>query len=442
MANAKQHQIWTRGTSLRAAAVGLVVAIIFGLTVVAAQTAQAQTFNVIHSFTGGRDGANPYAGLTMDAAGNLYGTAMNGGVGHSGAIFKLSHGGSGWVLTPLYNFAGGDDGAGPGSRVIFGPDGGLYGTTVGGGGYCDFDGLACGTVFSLKPPVRPPASVLASWTETVLHRFAKIGGDGNGPIYGDVTFDEAGNLYGTTALGGRYGNCEYDGCGTAYKLTPSGDDWSENLIWEFGHGPEGVIPFNGMTFDNAGNLYGTTNAGGEAGMGGGSGTAFQLKPSGSGWQMIILHSFQDRGDGRYPHAGMIFDGAGNLYGASSDGGPNGGGVIFELMPLGSGWTFNEFYNLTGTPGYRTGPGANLFMDNAGNLYGTTQGSVGAPDWGTVFKLTLSDGAWAYTLLHRFTGGSDGAYPICSLVSDPNGDLYGTTSQGGTNGYGVVFKITP
>lgn len=177
-----------------------------------AQPAQGQTYRVIHNFTGRSDGGSPAAGLTMDQNGNLYGTTLTGGhigicglrrpIG-CGTVFKLSKRDSGWVLTPLHDFQGGNDGAGPWARVIFGPDGNLYGTTSAGGdlaeGCISNDDLGCGTVFKLSPPSRTPPNTLNSWTETVLHRFN--GTDGAGPGFGDLVFDRAGNVYGNYRWG-------------------------------------------------------------------------------------------------------------------------------------------------------------------------------------------------------------------------------------------------
>jgi len=172
------------------------------------------------------------------------------------------------------------------------------------------------------------------------------------------------------------------------------------------------------------------------------GTVFQLVQS-TGWTENILHSLDDRNDGGYPAAGLIFDESGDLYGATSDGGTGGGGTVFELSPSGSGWTYARIYGLTGS--YQCGPWGTLVMDGAGNLYGTTN-CDGKYGWGSVFKLTPSGGSWTYTSLHDFTGGSDGAYPFGSVLLHPNGKLYGTAAGGGlqqcTEGCGVVWEITP
>ena len=210
----------------RAATAALVIAIVFALTAVLIQSVQAQTFKVIYNFTGGKDQANPAAGLIMDKGGALYGTASSDPGPGYGSVCRLQKTGSGWFLVPLYDFAAGNDGGVPLGGVVFGPDGSLYGTTeFGGGSNCIISGNGrvpgCGTVFSVKPG----PTALGPWKETVLYRFTG-GSDGAIPYAGDLAFDEAGNIYGTTWIGGSEGNCLYGyHCGTVYKLTRSGGTW-------------------------------------------------------------------------------------------------------------------------------------------------------------------------------------------------------------------------
>ena len=434
MANPEQLESCIFGTSLRAAITALVLAMMFVLTGGASRTAQAQTFRVIHNFTRGLDGANPSSGLTKDRAGNLYGTANRGGAAGYGTVFRLAHTGSGWVLTPLYSFAGGSGGASPYARVIFDPNGTLYGTTADGGGIggCGNDG--CGTVFNLRPSPAVCKTALCPWTETVLYRFS--GGSDGGVPFSPVVFDQAGNLYGTAYVGGSHNR------GTVYKLTPSGGGWVESVLHNFGGGNDGVYPEAGVTLDSGGNVYGTTYYGGS----GIYGTVFQLTPSGSGWTENVLYNFQGRDDvGCCPAAGLIFDASGNLYGATSGGGLRDGGAVFELEPAGGTWTLTVLYGLQGNG---TGPVNDLVMDASGSLYGTAY-TDGAYLFGSVFKLTPSQGGWTYTDLHDFTGGTDGGNPESNLVFDASGNLYGTTYRGGLLtcdfegiGCGVVFEITP
>jgi uncharacterized repeat protein (TIGR03803 family) len=393
--------------------------------------AQAQTYSVLYTFTGGQDGANPIAGLAMDRAGNLYGTAELGGGGGlcngngCGTVFKLVRKGSGWVLISLYGFTGGNDGAFPQARVTIRPNNSFYSTTAqGGAAGCD---SGCGTVFNLRPA--------NARTETVLHQFG-TGADGFFP-YGDLTFDQAGNIYGTTSFGG------VSKLGTVYVLKNVDGQWQESVIYSFS-GSDGASPSAGVIFDNAGNIYGTTTAGSPVGYG----TVFQLTRSDSGWTEKTLYAFQNGSDGAYPVGGLIFDRSGNLYGTTSaaGSGSGGGGTVFRLRPNSDGsWTFNVLYSFSGN--YGGGPQSTLVMDSERNLYGTTQ-SDGAHSFGSVFKLTRSGHMWTYFDLYDFTFGSDGYLPYGSLILDANGNLYGTTAQGGNlsgcmgNGCGVVFEITP
>jgi uncharacterized repeat protein (TIGR03803 family) len=413
-------------TTSRAATAALAIALALATVVITA--AQAQTYTVIHNFTGGGDGAWPQAGLTTDAAGSLYGTAYYGGTFGNGTVYRLQHAGLGWVLNTLYSFAGGNDGANPEGRVAIARDGTLYGTTWDGGNYGQ------GTVFHVSPSPAAPTSVVALWSETVLHRFSG-GSDGALPE-GDLTFDGSGNVYGSTAAGGS-GGCS-GGCGIVYKLTPSGGGWMEAILYapqEIG----GRFAEDGVVFDRSGNLYGVFAGGGLYG----DGMVYELLPSGSGWTENTLHSFTNGSDGATPQGGLIIDAYGNLYGTTSISGAGGGGTVYELSASSGGWICNTFYSFSGSS--YVGPHSKLVMDAGGDLYGTTWES-GAYGWGSVFKLTPSVGGWTYTSLHDFTGGSDGALPLSNLVFDSIGNLYGTTSRGGayqncTQGCGVVFQIT-
>ncbi len=385
----------------------------------------------------------------MDKGGNLYGTTYAYGAGY-GTVYQLKHKGSGWTFNPLYSFAGGSDGANPLARVIFGPNGTLYGTTKFGGGGCENYG--CGTVFNLRPSPSACKSALCSWIKTVLYDFKgprvssvaaqggageayPVYGDGAYPLYGDLIFDQKGNVYGTTITGGQ-GSCDiyFSRCGTVFELSPSGGGWNESVLYVFS-GNDGGFPYNGLTFDNAGNLYGTTYVGGLSN----AGTFFELAYS-IGWTETFLSSFRNGNDGSGPTTGLIFDQSGNLYGATESGGKNSGGTVFEFSPSPDGtWTYSLLYSFTG--GASCGSWGNLVMDGAGNLYGTTL-CDGTNKAGNVFKLTPSGGSWTYTSLHDFTGGSDGKNPYSNVVIDANGNLYGTTYAGGSQGVGVVWEITP
>lgn len=322
----------------------------------------------------------------------------------------------------IYSFAGDEDGEYPDTELVRDGAGNLYGTTVQGG---DFGG---GTVFQLTP----------SGTHTVLYNFTG-GLDGSEP-YGGVTLDAQGNLYGTTVTGGTGGPCE-GGCGVAYQLTNDGGTWTETVLHNFTGGNDGSGPGAGLTLDAMGNLYGMTPTGGAFGVG----TIYQLHPNQDGtWRFKVVHAFTGGDDGSSGSKGrMIFDEAGHLYGAATVGGANGAGVVFELRRSRTGWALKTLYSFKGQPdaGF---PYGGLIFDQSGNLYGTTYYD-GANDLGAVYQLhPRSDGTWRERVLYSFKGGSDGSNSISNLLFDANGNLYGTTSEGGASGCscGTIFKMTP
>ena len=420
MVNQQQDRI--RGWSLRDGRLALTI--VYALTLVVSSATQAQTFKVIHNFSGGQDGASPYAGLTLDKVGNLYGTAYAGGIGY-GTVYQLKPKGANWIFNPLFSFDG-SDGAYPEARVVFGANGTLFGTTSAGGPD------AGGVVYSLRPQARACATTICPWNETLLHSFTGGGTGGWLPEFGDLLFDQAGNIYGTTYYGGNTGYNNGYGAGVVFQLTPPGIWNTENVLYAFSIS-DGEFPTNGVTFDNAGNLYGTTSfAGLDA-----SGTVFELMYP--GWaQQCTLSNFPNGNDGSYPLAGLVFDQSGNLYGTTSDGGKNENGTIFQLVySAPCTWTLNTIYSFTGPTG-GCGPRGTLVLDSAGNIYGATA-CAGAHGFGNIFKLTHN--TWAYTSLYDFNGGNDGAYPTGQVILDSKGDLYGTTRAGGTQNVGVAWEIT-
>jgi uncharacterized repeat protein (TIGR03803 family) len=397
-----------------------------GIASLGTQSAHAQTFRVIHTFTGEAEGSHPSTGLTLDRAGNLYGTTIFG----LGTVFQLKETNGSWQLNTLYAFGVNVlDADTPMGRTVFGSDGTLYGTTfLGGSGRCPG---GCGAVYALRPPRTTCRTAVCPWTETVLYSFTG-GADGSQPQSVELVFDRAGNLYGTTPGGGS------NGYGVVFKLSPAGGRWTESVIHSF-NGQDGIGVVSGVTLDTAGNLYGTTVGGGLHGQG----NVYQLAPSGLGWTTTTLYSFQDGNDGEGPVGGLIIDQSANLYGTTMSGGSGGGGTVFELSPSGGSWTYALLYGLSGC--FVCGPRDNLVMDTAGSLYGTTY-AEGTYGQGSVFKLTPTNDGWTYTSLHDFTGGSDGANPVGGPTLDANGNVYGTTYYGGGNcspvGCGVVWEITP
>ncbi|MGA7460198.1 MAG: choice-of-anchor tandem repeat GloVer-containing protein [Candidatus Korobacteraceae bacterium] len=402
--------------------------------------AQAQTLTVLHAFTGGTDGDNPVgAGVTIDRAGNLYGAVGFGGLQGSqcyesltcGTIFKLSRHSLSWTFNILYSFHG-PDGANPEAPLVFGPDGALYGTTFDGGVGCSY---GCGNVFRLQPPATFCSSVLCSWDQTVLYQFSG-GDDGAQPDSGALTFDPAGNLYGTTPFKGA------QSCGTVFELAHKVNQWTFNLLWTFTEYPSGCSPLSGVIFDPAGNLYGTTTEGGANEYG----AAFELSPSGQSWSLTPLHQFVDSSDGSDPLGNLIFDSAGNLFGTNRFGGPGGEGGIFELSPDSGGWNLSVLHSFHGEA---AGPDGPVLIDSAGNLYATSS-YAGKYGWGNVFKMTPSGSGYTYTDLYDFTGASDGGAPSGQIVMDASGNLYGTTEFGGITGgdvcgnygCGTVWELTP
>ena len=426
------------------------VASLVMIVVVFASQLPAQTLTVLHNFTGGHDGATPLAGLSMDASGALYGTAEKGGAGN-GTVFKLAHVNGGWIFTPLYAFGGGSDGADPVARVVFGPQNILYGTTEYGGtsGYCEGPVPGCGTVFALRPFPTTCRSSSCPWLETVVRRFS----DGGDFPQSEVVFDSAGNLYGSAYDGGALnpggGNGCWPDCGVIYKLTPSNGSWTESVIYLFTgyqYGDDGANPIGGLTFDSAGNLYGTASTYGNCGFG----IAFQLTPNGANWNEHRITDFCGAGyGGALPAASMIKDASGNLYGTTMGNYAGYGtqhGSVYEMTYSNGNWTVDNLYTF---PQYGGGPAGQLLMDGAGNLYGTTvtgginpNGTCSADGCGLIFKLTPSNGSWTYSILYEFTGGSDGAAPYSNLLMDSSGNFYGTASAGGASGDGVVFQFTP
>ncbi len=404
-----------------------------GLTVSALyNSAQAQTFEVIHTFAGGLDGGFPLD-ITIDAAGNLYGPGFCCGLNY-GTVYELQRAGTGWVVNSLFLFDG-SDGTYPQGGVAFGPDGLLYGTTENGG--TDDNGV----VFSLEPPAGVCRGFFCPRTETVLYNFG-YSPDAAGPT-GDLAFDQAGNIYGV-ASDGPYTE------GAVYELMRSGESWTERVIYGFGQkNGDGNDPYGGVIFDAAGNLYGTTISGGSYN----EGTVFQLVPGNGGWKENILYSFQGGSGGAQPFGGLIFDQSGNIYGTTIGGGEQNAGTVFELTPSGGGWTFTTIYTFVATTACqdqngRGGPLASLTMDAAGSLYGTTvcDGSYGL---GSAFKLSRSGGTWTYTDLHDFCAAgrstcSDGYFPSGRLALDPAGNIYGTSFFGGHRygAVGVAWEITP
>lgn len=405
---------------------------------VAAGPAFATTFTVLHNFTG-PEGMIPQTTLLRDAQGDLFGTALQGKPKKStGIVYELTPKGR---LIVVHAFRGHADGREPQfSTVVADPAGNLYGTTQSGGKPI---GAFGGTVFKIAP----------DGTESFPYVFGGVP-DGQTPSAG-LTMDASGNLYGTTLTGGT--ECttpsRRSGCGTVFKLAPNG---TESVLHAFQGPPDGydLISAN-LLVDGSGDVYGVTYAGGNsdncAGPGepGGCGTIFEISAGGA---YTILHNFQglsaSTNDGAFPLSTLIPDDAGNLYGATFSGGGEstdgtgcvrGCGTIFKLAPGGTETVLYAFQG--GANG--SGPIGGLVRDMQGNLYGTA--NVGGDlrcirktSCGLVYRLA-PDGS--FTVLHDFEK-ADGIYPVGGLTADADGNLYGTTTQGGSFNQGTVFELTP
>jgi len=370
------------------------------------------------------------------------------------------------TFSVIHNFTNGADGANPHGELTVTSSGTLYGTATNGGGGSDGDGTVFkltphgssfvfsplyeftgsggefpwggvvvgpngalygttyeggmygyGVTFELRPPATVCRSFLCYWNETVLYSFMGMP-DGEYPYSNEIlAFDPAGDVYGTTMAGGMYGY------GTVFELAPSGRGYMENVIHNFGSGTDGTYPYPGVVLDTAGNVYGTTVGGGS----GGAGTVYQLVPSNGGWLENVLVNFD--GTDNYPYGNLIIDDSGNLYGTTTS------GVVFKLAPSGGGFTYSLLYSLSGCFS-----AAGLAMDSAGDLFGVCY----QPGDGWVFELTnCSSGTCTLVDLHDFSG-SDGQGPWGTPVLDAHGNLYGTTVVGGMGcvspGCGVVWEI--
>jgi uncharacterized repeat protein (TIGR03803 family) len=389
-----------------------------------AARAGSTNYKVVYSFGGSPDGADPRASL-IDVGGVLYGTTAGGapysgktanlcGVlyRYCGTVFSMTRSGSEKVL---HDFGGSPDGGAPLAGLID-VGGTLYGTTRFGGSYiaCDyFYTVGCGTVFSIAPGGK----------EKVLHSFGNSYTDGYYPRA--PLIEVKGALYGTTEFGYVTDGCDNSqGCGIVFRVTRSG---REKVLHNFGSGSDGVQPAAGL-IDVKGALYGTTGLGGANGQG----TVFTITPSGV---EKVLHSFSGT-DGANPQASLI-ELKSKLYGTTIDGGEYHHGTVFSITRGGKEKVLHSFGG--GSDGAT--PVASLIKVK-GALYGTTEYGgayfCGSATCGTVFRITTSG---TLTVLHSFGGGTDGQFPVASLI-DVNGTLYGTTEHGGTTGYGTVFALTP
>lgn len=411
-----------RATTWTALLLGLISMLISG-------AGAATKYKILHVFTDGKDGGLPGFNLALDNNGNLYGVTYQGGTGTTcnggcGTVFELTRRSNGqWSEEVLHNFATRSDGDGPNGGPALDAKGVLYGAAIGGP-----NGTAA--LYQLAPRA-------GRWS------YSLIFDQGAGL---SVLFDRADNIYGYLGPG-KYGS------GAVGKLIHGSTGWTLKTLYSFCNPqscPDGDGPADPLTWDAAGNLYGTTLYGGNGPPkcpgSLGCGVAFQMTPNSDGtWKYHVLHRFAAfPNDGQYPDGGLVVDAAGNAYGVTAYGGVHGNGTVFKLTPSsGGGWKQTVLYDF---PNCANGcfPGTTLLFDKAGDLYGV--GSGGLADCqgytcGLVFKLAPQAGdKWKYSVVHKFTG-TDGGFPN-GVIIDDKGNLFGTTQAFGTFGYGVAFEITP
>ncbi|HEX8816756.1 MAG TPA: choice-of-anchor tandem repeat GloVer-containing protein [Terriglobales bacterium] len=315
----------------------------------------------------------------------------------------------------LHDFTNGPDGDGNGG-VTVDAKGNVYGATLT-GKYNN------GLIFELTP------SSDGKWSEMFLYSFP--GGDGGESPQGKPLFDAAGNLYGVTEYGGKHK------WGTVFRLTPSAKGWTHTILYNFCSAADcddGEEPQSGVIMDSDGNLYGAAYA------------VFELRPQPDGWKETSLHNFTgNHSDGKDAISAVVRDSVGNLYGMTYLGGLQCGsstcGTIYEISPQPDGkWKETILLRFNGKNGQF--PLGALLLDGSGALYGTAE--LGGTGGGVVFKMTpTGNGHWDYAIIHDFSGGTEGDIPVSGVVMDTNGNLYGTTGDGGNiSGCGVLYKMSP
>jgi len=407
----------------------LIVGVILALTPFAAadRADLGVQEQVLFAFAEDEKGAYPMAGVVTDAQGNLYGTTNLAGAG-VGTVFELSPAqGGGWMYNVLHTFNF-DDGGNSRSGLLYDLSGNLYGTSSEGGA-SNF-----GTVFELSPDGS------GGWSFQTIYNFNV--GDGAFPA-GELISDDNGALYGMTGAGGSSNHCNF-GCGTVFQLQRNSlGQWIENVLYSFQGFSDGTGPIGRLVRDRAGNFYGIV---GSTQCQGGCGSVFRLHRKANGtWQKQTVYSFSDKQHGWFPNGGLTFDGAGNLYGTTQLGGelgcnpPNGCGVVFKINALGEESVVHSFSNHNGDGLY---PGASLVLGPGSHLLGTTtQGGHGIPNCefgcGTVFDVTPSG---KVAIVFSF-GLDNGASPMAPVFWDGKGHVYGTTFEGGSGFAGTVFELT-
>jgi len=329
---------------------------------------------VLYNFSGGADGSEPYKGVTLDEAGNLYGTTVAGGStvcdGGCGVVYTLTKSGGTWTQSVIHAFTGGADGSGAGSPLVFDKRGNIYGMTPGGGGTGCF-GLGCGVIFRLEP------DGTGNWTLRVLHTFTG-GADGFGGSAGRLLIAHGGRVYGVVTQGGAYQQ------GVAFELTPTATgEWKFKTIYAFKGEPDSGSPYGGLIADKLGNLYSTTYFGGTNGLG----SVYKLERNSASWNETVLYSFQGGSDGDSPISTLAFDSAGNLYGTTSFDGNAicACGTIFKLTPGANGqWTETVVHRFKGPTTDGSLPYTGMVADSFGHFYGAARNG-GTGDDGAIYE---------------------------------------------------------
>lgn len=431
-------------STLRKMSAVLLLATLAACPEVFAQITSTSVFQhtTLHSF-GGPDGDGPLYGVIADQAGSLYGTTVFGGDIGAGSVFKLTPAKSGYSEIVLYSFVGGSDGEAPFSGLVSDKAGALYGVTLEGGNAACLTG--CGTVFKLTPKK-------SGYTKSTIYSFGSVP-DAFAPL-GTLVLDNQGNLYGVTQSGGTQND------GAVYKLTPDKSEYRESVIYSFRGGDDGNFPQAGLVIDKRGSLYGTTEYGGPGTCDGGCGTVFKLTPSGSDYEESILYAFKNYADGYLPMAALTLDEKNEtLFGTTWWGGTYHNGNVFKLIRSGSGYIKSTIYNFNHNGNHgKNGvlPEAQLLLRSDGALCGTDfigGGGCNGIGCGSVFELKPSGTGYSFSYIYNFRQPLNGAEPDYSgLIADTKGALYGTTHSGGsqtscynggpggTLGCGTVFKL--
>lgn len=441
---------------------------VIALSILSAETVSASSGKVIYAFnpypsTGVSTGASPRGRLLRDSSGALYGAANSGGPYYNGTIFKLSPpawGQTQWTMTVLYNFTGGTDGGSPSANLVMDSTGAIYGTASSGGSW-----LNQGLVFKLTPP----APGYTQWHYAVLHYFYHsyaYGADDGANPHAGLIMDQRGALYGVTGLGGSIASVDA-GYGTVFKLTPldaAKTAWQESVLYRFAGGWDGKNPWEALTLDSAGNLYGTTLYGGGGPCYDGCGTVFRLSPgatSEAAWTKTTLFRLNGQNGGGAPQGKLLLGASGVLYGTTYKGGTGactdglgywiGCGIVFKLTPPAPGqsnWSEYVLFNFNAANG--AFPQGGLITDGTGALIGTTSASApdpyGVPGDGNVFRLVPPAPGqvyWSQTVLHKFNISTTGSTAVGEVIRAPDGRLYGSAySGGGGLNSGTIFEITP